>query len=67
MEAVRQLQHPEAASPVQVTVSIGLAVAPADSKEETVQAMLLRADRAMYAAKQAGRDRIVVAEPSESA
>lgn len=67
MEAVRQLQHPEAASPVQVTVSIGLAVAPADAPEETVESMLLRADRALYAAKQAGRDRIVVAEPLEGA
>jgi diguanylate cyclase (GGDEF)-like protein len=64
LEAVRQLPHPEAGNALQVTVSIGLAVAQGEG--ETVEDLLLRVDRALYAAKQAGRDRIVLAGPAES-
>jgi diguanylate cyclase (GGDEF)-like protein len=42
-----------------LTVSIGVAVYPADGG--TVDDLLLRADRAMYAAKDAGRDRVRLA------
>ncbi|HEX4980079.1 MAG TPA: GGDEF domain-containing protein, partial [Ilumatobacteraceae bacterium] len=41
-----------------VTVSIGVAAAPADEVERS--ALLALADRNMYAAKRAGRDRVVV-------
>ncbi|NKI36333.1 GGDEF domain-containing protein [Wenzhouxiangella sp. XN79A] len=43
--------------PIQVTVSIGLALTPAD---EPFDAALQRADQALYRAKQAGRNRVVV-------
>jgi diguanylate cyclase (GGDEF)-like protein len=42
-----------------VTVSIGVAVCPADGT--TADALLAAADRALYAAKAAGRDRVVAA------
>ena len=42
-----------------VTVSIG--VAAADGPEDTVEAMLRRADMALYEAKRSGRDRVVLA------
>jgi diguanylate cyclase (GGDEF)-like protein len=42
---------------VECTVSIGLAGHPADGN--TLDAVVARADRAMYQAKQAGRNRVV--------
>ena len=45
------------AGPVRVTVSAGIAVARPG--EQDVAALMQRADRAMYAAKHAGRDRVV--------
>lgn len=47
--------------PRPLTVSVGVAVASAP--DETAEAVLERADRALYRAKHAGRDRVVVAEP----
>ncbi len=43
--------------PLQITVSIG--VAAAEQNEYNFSNLMERADRAMYAAKQAGRDRVV--------
>jgi diguanylate cyclase (GGDEF)-like protein len=48
-----------------VTVSIGVAVWPRDG--ETGGAMVAAADRALYAAKQGGRNRVVVAAPAPPA
>lgn len=47
------------AGPVRVTISIGVAVAdPARPGEEALEAVLERADRALYAAKAEGRDQV---------
>ena len=46
---------------VPMTVSVGVAVA--ESIEEAADAVLARADAALYRAKAAGRDRVVLAEP----
>jgi diguanylate cyclase (GGDEF)-like protein len=46
---------------VQTTVSAGIACYPSDA-QAGLQSLIGRADRALYAAKQAGRDRIVLAE-----
>lgn len=47
----------EDGSPVPLSVSVG--VAEADEGEEGIEPLLARADRALYAAKAAGRDRVV--------
>lgn len=59
---LRETPHPDLGRPV--TMSFGLTVA---LPGETAEAVLHRADEALYAAKRAGRDRVVsrpVAEPS---
>jgi diguanylate cyclase (GGDEF)-like protein len=45
-----------------VTVSIGLAQFPADGS--SVEALFLAADKALYEAKRAGRNRVVIASPA---
>jgi diguanylate cyclase (GGDEF)-like protein len=50
-----------AAVPPPHTCSAGLACW---NVEESVEALVLRADRALYAAKAAGRDRLTIAEPA---
>jgi diguanylate cyclase (GGDEF)-like protein len=62
LEAARVLQHPELGSSEVVTVSIGLA--EATRPDEALALLLQRLDRALYAAKHAGRDRFELAEPA---
>lgn len=49
-----------AGSPVPVTISIGVAVYPEDGSDS--DALMLAADRALYAAKSSGRNRVVVGQ-----
>lgn len=46
-----------------VTVSIGVATAAAGETDLTLDTLAERADRALYAAKRQGRDRVLVAAP----
>jgi diguanylate cyclase (GGDEF)-like protein len=57
--AVARLEPARLGHPGPLTVSIGVAVL-APGSEESTDALLARADAALYRAKQAGRDRVVV-------
>ncbi len=63
LDTVRGLDHPEAGAQLKVTISIGLALAQAE--RESMDELMLRADRALYVAKQTGRDRVVLAQPPQ--
>jgi diguanylate cyclase (GGDEF)-like protein len=56
--ALHAIEHPN--GPVCFTVSIGIAESP-PGRDLSVQDLLQRADRAMYDAKAAGRDRVLTA------
>jgi diguanylate cyclase (GGDEF)-like protein len=51
-----------AGEPIHVTVSVGVAAIP-DHETPDEQALLNRADQALYTAKRAGRNQIAVAGP----
>jgi GGDEF domain-containing protein len=46
---------------IAVTMSVGLALAD-NSAMETAEAVIARADRALYTAKSLGRDRVMLAD-----
>ena len=55
----------DSGTPLQVTISIGAAAAEADKGVRTPDALLAAADRALYAAKTGGRNRVVSASELE--
>ncbi|MDA0352355.1 MAG: GGDEF domain-containing protein [Chloroflexi bacterium] len=61
IEALR-VPVPDGGAAVQVTVSVGVAAIP-DLATTDEQALLNRADEALYAAKNSGRDRVILADP----
>jgi diguanylate cyclase (GGDEF)-like protein len=46
-----------------VTISIGIAETILKPQDESVDKVIRRADEAMYAAKQAGRNRTIIFDP----
>lgn len=60
---VRELDLVDAGVTDRVTVSLG--VASGLASDESISEIVERADRALYAAKRTGRDRVVEAWPSE--
>ena len=57
LAAVRDLNIDYRDTSIRLTCSIGIAVC---TRQDTVETLLCRADRALYQAKQTGRDRLVV-------
>jgi diguanylate cyclase (GGDEF)-like protein len=62
LAAIEVLFHGKTIGPI--TMSMGIAVFPQHGSSP--EAVIRQADRAMYRAKQAGRDRIVIADTSQS-
>ncbi len=64
--AVEQLDLQHADKPIRLTISIGVASAPHTGSDD-LPALLRKADRALYEAKEAGRNRIATATPPPKA
>jgi diguanylate cyclase (GGDEF)-like protein len=63
--AVAAAQHPTESGNIRVTVSVGVATSPADG--DSPEALLEAADKALYRAKQAGRNRVEAARVRSAA
>jgi predicted signal transduction protein with EAL and GGDEF domain len=57
---------PGSTGPKQVTLSVGLAVFEPDRSHESPEELLRRADTALYDAKRAGRNRVVMGRRSSA-
>lgn len=58
--AVEDFAFLEAEGPVRLTVSAGVATWPVDPHVESVEDLVAAADRALYRAKQAGKNRVMI-------
>jgi diguanylate cyclase (GGDEF)-like protein len=63
VRAVRKEPCGREGEPLHVTISIG--VAARDGGDADVEALIARSDRALYAAKESGRDRVMAARGNE--
>jgi diguanylate cyclase (GGDEF)-like protein len=61
--SVASLRLAAEGGPERITVSIGVAVFDPENADPSVAAILSRADTALYAAKRAGRDCVIMADP----
>jgi diguanylate cyclase (GGDEF)-like protein len=61
--AVSGLRLASQGGPERITISIGVAVFDPASPDPNVAALLSRADAALYRAKNAGRDCVLMADP----
>lgn len=62
--AVRSLRVETAKAPLHVTISAGVATYPEHGREQ--EQLIVQADKALYLAKQSGRDRIEIAKVAEA-
>ncbi len=62
LDAVRQEEFKYGGKPVRLSFSIGAAVCPEDAAGS--RELLLKADEALYAAKRAGKNRVILATPT---
>jgi diguanylate cyclase (GGDEF)-like protein len=60
LSRLRSTQHRLPAGNIQVTISLGLATHSSDAPFRSVSALIEAADHCVYAAKRAGRDRLVL-------
>ena len=64
---LRSARHQVAGGSIRVTASLGLATLDRGSRFQRVSDLVEAADRCVYAAKRAGRDRLVCFNPTEAA
>jgi diguanylate cyclase (GGDEF)-like protein/PAS domain S-box-containing protein len=62
--SVAGMKMPSEKGPISVTLSIGIAEIQYEPAEESVEHIVQRADKALYAVKQAGRNRAMIYDPS---
>lgn len=62
LAAVREFVFTEEVTPTRITVSAGVATYPSGREIDSMDALVRAADRALYQAKDAGKDRVVLSD-----